>query len=327
MGIDEVGTLRALTQRRAILDGLIASYKGRIANTAGYSVLAEFGSVVDAVECAAEVQRALAEANSSLSNSLHVNFRIGVHVGDVMVKGGDLFGDGVNIAARLETLAQPGGVCISDDAYRQIRGKVNFILEDIGARSLKNIAEPMRVWRIRTNRAARSVAPRTSRLTRRLAAILVADVASYTSLVNANETDALERLGALRYEIIEPNITQHAGRLFRANGDAFLAKFVSAAQAVACAIAIQEETEQADNINMRLRIGVHVGDVMEQGDDLMGDNVYIAGRIESITAPGGISISRAVHDQVRDRINACFDDKGEIALMNIARPMQVVRCL
>jgi adenylate cyclase len=154
-------------------------------------------------------------------------------------------------------------------------------------------------------------------------------VAGYTSLVNANETDALERLGALRYEIIEPNIAKHAGRLFRANGDALLAEFPSAVQAVACAMAIQAETEQVaapldDNIKMRLRIGVHVGDVIAvDGEDLTGDNVFIAARIESLTAPGGISITRAVHDQVRDRINACFVDMGEIALKNIVRPMQV----
>ncbi len=169
---------------------------------------------------------------------------------------------------------------------------------------------------------------RTSRMTRRLAAILVADVASFTRLVNANETDALERLGALRYEIIEPNITRHAGRLFKVTGDGFLAEFPSAAQAVACAIAIQAETEQAaaaldDNVKMRLRVGVHVGEVMVEGEDLVGDSVYIASRLESVTVPGGISISRAVHDQVRDRINVCFDDKGEIPLKNIVRPMQV----
>src|SRR5258708_1080147 len=328
MGADEVGTLRDLTQRRAVLDGLIASHRGRIANTAGDSILAEFGSAVDAVQCSVEAQIALAEANAPMSPDRQINFRIGIHVGDVIVKGGDLFGDGVNITARLEVLAEPGGVCVSDDAYRQIRGKVNFILEDIGSRSLKNIADPMRVWRIRTNSAPLPVAPRISRFKRRLAAILVADVAGYTSLVNANETDALERLGALRYQIIEPNIAQHAGRLFRANSDPFLAEFPSAVQAVACAMTIQAETEQVaaaldDNNKMRLRIGVHVGDVIAEGEDLTGDNVFIAARIESLTAPGGISITRAVHDQVRDRINACFVDMGEIALKNIVRPMQV----
>ncbi|WP_249140561.1 adenylate/guanylate cyclase domain-containing protein [Bradyrhizobium arachidis] len=325
MGADEVGTLRSLTHRRAILDRLIAVHRGRIANTAGDSVLAEFGSAVEAIQCAVEVQAALAEANSGLSLERHVNFRIGVHVGDVMVRGGDLFGDAVNIAARLEALAEPGGVCVSDDAYRQIRGKANVILEDLGSRSLKNISYPMRIWRVRMNSDVQSVAPKTARLTRRLAAILIADVDGYTSF---DEAVALERLSALRYEIIEPSIAQHDGRLFRVNGDAFLAEFPTAVQAVGCAMAIQAETERVaaaagDNKGMRLRIGVHVGDVITTGEDLTGDNVFIAARIESMTAAGGISITRAVHDQVRDWINACFVDMGEIALKNVARPMQV----
>src|ERR1700756_147627 len=121
MGADEVGTLRDLTERRAILDELIASHRGRIANTAGDSVLAEFGSAVDAVKCAVDAQGALAEANSSLPAGRHISFRIGVHIGDVMVRAGDLFGDGVNIAARLQTLAKPGGVCISGTTYDQVR--------------------------------------------------------------------------------------------------------------------------------------------------------------------------------------------------------------
>ena len=102
MGADEVGTLKDLTERRAILDGLIGEHRGRIANTAGDSVLAEFGSAVDAVQCAVAAQTALAEENSSLPADRHINFRIGIHVGDVMVRAGDLFGDGVNIAARLQ---------------------------------------------------------------------------------------------------------------------------------------------------------------------------------------------------------------------------------
>jgi adenylate cyclase len=138
-----------MTQRRGTLDSLIASHRGRIANTAGDSVLAEFGSAVDAVQCAVEAQAALAGANAGVSPDRHISFRIGVHVGDVMVKGGDLFGDGVNIAARLEGIAEPGGICVSDDAYRQIRGKVHTGFDDLGAQTLKNIAEPMRAWRVR----------------------------------------------------------------------------------------------------------------------------------------------------------------------------------
>jgi adenylate cyclase len=118
MGTDEVRTLRELTQRRATLDSLIAAHRGRIANTAGDSVLAEFGSAVDAVQCAVEAQAALAGSNAGVAPDRHISFRIGIHVGDVMVKGGDLYGDGVNIAARLEGIAEPGGICLSDDAHR-----------------------------------------------------------------------------------------------------------------------------------------------------------------------------------------------------------------
>ena len=122
------GTLT--TERRAILDRIIGEHRGRIANTAGDSVLAEFGSAVDAVQCAVDAQTALAEANSHLSPDRRLSFRIGVHVGDVMVRGGDLFGDGVNIAARLQALAQPGSVCVSGATYEQV----------------KNIEEPIRVY-------------------------------------------------------------------------------------------------------------------------------------------------------------------------------------
>jgi adenylate cyclase len=163
---------------------------------------------------------------------------------------------------------------------------------------------------------------------RRLAAILAADVVGYSRLVSADETGTLARLSALRREVVEPNIAKHSGRLFKIMGDGFLAEFASAVQAVTCAVAIQKEVEDAafgldDNKKMRLRVGIHVGDVMVDGDDLMGDGVNIAARLESIAVTGGISVSRAVHDQVRDRIDVVFDDKGEIALKNIARPVQV----
>src|SRR5215510_801704 len=119
MGADEVGTLKGLTERRAILDRIIGEHRGRIANTAGDSVLVEFGSAVDAVKCAVDAQTALAEANSSLTPDRRITFRIGVHIGDVMVRAGDLFGDGVNIAARMQSIAKPGGACISSATYEQ----------------------------------------------------------------------------------------------------------------------------------------------------------------------------------------------------------------
>src|SRR5215207_8781804 len=146
MHADEVQTLRTLTAHRAIMDGLIAQHGGRIANTAGDSVLAEFPSVVDAVECAVAVQEKLAEANAGVAEDRGLRFRIGVHIGDVMVRGGDLLGDGVNVAARVQALADPGGVWLSDDAHRQVAGKTAASFEDRGEQQVKNIPRPMRVY-------------------------------------------------------------------------------------------------------------------------------------------------------------------------------------
>src|SRR6516225_651031 len=131
MGADEVSTLKDLTERRAILDRIIGDHRGRIANTAGDSVLAEFGSAVDAVQCAVTAQAALAEANAGVSSDKQINFRIGIHIGDVMVRAGDLFGEGVNIAARLQTLANPGTVCISGATYDQVRKVLPMTFVDL----------------------------------------------------------------------------------------------------------------------------------------------------------------------------------------------------
>ena len=148
MGTDEVGTLKGLTERRAILDRFIGEHRGRIANTAGDSVLAEFGSAVDAVKCAVDAQAALAEVNSGLSPDLRINFRMGIHIGDVMIRAGDLFGDGVNIAARLQTLAKPGGVCVSGSTYDQVRKVLPITFADLGAQQVKNIHEPIKAYQV-----------------------------------------------------------------------------------------------------------------------------------------------------------------------------------
>jgi TolB-like protein len=155
---------------------------------------------------------------------------------------------------------------------------------------------------------------------RRLAAILVADVVGYSRLMGSDESGTLTQLEALRTEIIEPQIARYAGRLFKSVGDGFLIEFVSAVQAVSCAKAIQEANGQA---RLPLRIGIHVGDVVVQGDDLMGDGVNVAARVEGIAEAGGIAITRAVHEQVRDKLDLGFMDKGEIELKNIQRPVQV----
>jgi len=149
---DEVGTLRRLTACRAILDERIAAYRGRIFGSAGDSVVADFASAVDAVQCAVAVQDALAKANSALPADQQLQFRIGVHIGDVIVQGENLFGDGVNIAARLEALAEPGGVCVSAAVRDQIGTKLPIAFTDLGEQQVKNIAQPVHVSRVVADR-------------------------------------------------------------------------------------------------------------------------------------------------------------------------------
>jgi adenylate cyclase len=148
MSLNEVGTLRTLTAHRQIMDHLIADHGGRIANTAGDSVLAEFPSAVDAVQCAVDVQHALSQANQDLPEEPSLRFRIGVHVGDVMVRGVDLLGDGINVAARLQTLAAPGGICISEPVYGYVRRTLPLTITDLGQQSVKNIEDPIRAFAV-----------------------------------------------------------------------------------------------------------------------------------------------------------------------------------
>src|SRR3974390_2299996 len=159
MGADEIGTLKGLTERRAILDRFIVEHGGHIANTAGDSVLAEFGSAVDAVQCAVEAQTALAEANTGLAPDRRIDFRIGIHIGDVMVRAGDLFGDGVNIAARLQSIAKSGTACISGTTYDQVRKVLPMTFVDLGVQQVKNIQEPIRAYQVGAPSGTQEAAP------------------------------------------------------------------------------------------------------------------------------------------------------------------------
>jgi TolB-like protein/class 3 adenylate cyclase/Flp pilus assembly protein TadD len=152
MGEDEAGTFRRLTElREQVLERLIADHGGRVVKLMGDGLLAEFASVVDAVACAVAWQKAVAEREASGEAASRLLFRIGISLGDVIVEGDDLYGDGVNIAARIEAEAEPGGICLSADAYRQAKGRVAVDFDDLGERSLKNVAEPVQVYRVATN--------------------------------------------------------------------------------------------------------------------------------------------------------------------------------
>jgi adenylate cyclase len=149
MAADEEGTLAALNARRRVIDELIARHHGRIFTTAGDSVMAEFASAVEAVRCAAAIQQEVERRNADLPEPGRMLFRVGVNLGDVMIAGDNLFGDGVNVAARLEGTAEPGGICISGAVYDQVRNKVDLSFADLGEQSLKNIGYPVRVFGVR----------------------------------------------------------------------------------------------------------------------------------------------------------------------------------
>lgn len=163
VGIDEEGTLdRLRTFRKDLIDPMIAAHRGRIVKTTGDGLLAEFASVVDAVRSAIDMQQAMAESNSGLVQDRRIEFRVGINLGDVVVEDdGDLMGDGVNVAARLEGIAEPGGICLSSAVYDQVRGKMDITAQDRGRQQLKNIAELVQIYSISAAHPA-AAAPHTT---------------------------------------------------------------------------------------------------------------------------------------------------------------------
>src|ERR1700752_2124847 len=158
MGDDEETTIRTLTAYRAVISSLIQQYRGRVVDSPGDNLLAEFASVVDAVRCAVEIQQALKGKNDELPPHRQMRFRIGINLGDVIVEGERLYGDGVNIAARLESLALPGGICISGTVYDQVENKLALTYDYQGEQTVKNIAKPVRTYRVLMDSAAIALA-------------------------------------------------------------------------------------------------------------------------------------------------------------------------
>ena len=166
--------------------------------------------------------------------------------------------------------------------------------------------------------------------TRRLAAILAADVAGYSRLMGADEEGTLERLKALRRELVDPKIAEHHGRIVKTTGDGLLVEFASVVDAVRCAVEVQQVTSDRNtgtsaDSRIELRIGINLGDVIVEGEDLYGDGVNIAARIEALADAGGVFVSNTVYDHVRDRLPFHFQDLGEQQVKNIARPVRVYR--
>ena len=246
MGADEEGTMKLLSAHRAVIDGIIEFHEGRIINTAGDSVLAEFASPVQAVRCAVEIQDALRTRNDALPEGKRLEFRIGVNLGDVMVKGDDLLGDGVNVAARLESVADPGGICVSSSVYDQIAGKLDLGFVDVGQKSLKNIDRPVRVYRVDRNGRRRSpVARRESHVAGAKwfagLALIVALGAGAWYFVLLPQSREAERVEAAAKAKAAADERARAEQVARAQAEAETMKAAEAAKAAQAAKAAAEE--------------------------------------------------------------------------------------
>ncbi len=209
MGEDEEATIRTLTSHRQVMTFLIPRHRGRVVDSPGDNLLAEFGSVVDAVQCAVVIQTTLRAENANLPEQRRMEFRIGINLGDVMVEGERIYGDGVNIAARVEGLAEAGGICISGTVFDQVKGKVSVNFEDLGPQQVKNIAEPVRAYRAVLGSGTASARPQQK------IEIPRQDLRQASNLYNATLT---ARLSPVLYKGIE-DVLQRRKETFNAGGD------------------------------------------------------------------------------------------------------------
>jgi class 3 adenylate cyclase/TolB-like protein len=338
MRLDEENALvRLKTHRRDLIDPKVRAHRGRIVNTAGDGLLVEFFSVVDAVRCAAEVQRVMIDRNADVPEGKRISFRIGVNLGDVIVEPNDVFGEGVDVAVRLEALADPGGVWISRVVRDQIRDKLPYVFEDMGEQTFKNIARPVRIYALSAAAVASLPAvPGAAKgdkrriANRRLAAILAADIAGYSRLIGTDEHGTLQAFKTIRTELFDPIIAEHHGRLVKTTGDGFLVEFSSVVDALRCATEVQAHMGQRNatvpiDKRIEFRLGINVGDIVVEDGDIFGDGVNVSVRLEGLAEPGGICVSARVQEDAEGKLDIFFEDLGDRQLKNIVRPVRVYR--
>jgi adenylate cyclase len=338
MRVDDEGTVARLkAHRRDLIDPRIIAYRGRIIRTATDALLAEFSSVVDAARCAAEVQRCMADRDADMAESERIAFRIGINLCDFIWDGDDIFGSGVEVAARLEELAEPGGICVSEIVRDQIHEKLPYQFEYMGERSFKNITRAVRVYAM-SAAAVASLPPAPSMTkgdtqiisTRRLAAIVAADLVGYSRLIGADEGGTLQTFKTIRAEVFDPKIAAHHGRLVKTTGDGLLAEFSSVVDALHCATEIQAQMAVRNAAvttakRIDFRIGINVGDIVVEDGDIFGDGVNVAVRLEGLAESGGICVSARVQEDVVGKLDLSFEDMGDQQLKNIARSVRVYR--
>src|SRR5262245_25273048 len=324
MGADEARTVSDLKGHQAAVLPMVGEFGGRIIDTAGDGILAEFPSVVNAVKCAVAIQSKMAERNTTIEQERRMQFRIGINIGDVVYDETRIYGDGINVAARLEGIAEAGGICVSGKVYDEISGRIDLAFQDIGEQQLKNIARPVKVYRVQLGKTGTRVEKR------RLTAILAADVAGYSRLVGNDEDGTLAQWKAHWKALIGPSIKKFHGRTVRVIGDGLLVEFASVVDAVRCAVEVQRgmAARNADvphDKRIEFRMGINFGELIIDGSDFWGDAVNIAARLEALADPGGICASGRVQEDAQGKLDVVFENAGEQQLKNIARPVRVYR--
>ena len=322
MGMDEEGTHERLKVHLGeLVNPKIDEHRGRIVKNTGDGVLAEFASVVDAVRCAVEIQRGMTDREPGVPEERRIRFRVGINLGDVIVDEQDIFGDGVNVAARLQELAPPGGVAISARVHEDIVDRMDARFEDIGPQVLKNIARPVPVWRWSPNIGATAAGHRQ-------ATIVVTDVVRFTALMRQDAATTLAMLTSLRREVVDPLAIRHGGRLVKPLGDGEMLEFPDTLSAMRFVLDMQRAVtargaSMPEDQRIAYNIGVSVGDVFVLNEDLVGESVNVAFLIERFAEPGGACVSDAVYRQVRGKIDATFVELGEKQFRIVGQPVLV----
>ena len=292
VGADEEGTLRTLSAYRQVIDELVAEHSGRVFSSAGDSVVAEFASPVEAVRCAADIQRDLERRNAEQPEDRRMRFRIGINLGDVVVEGDNLLGDGVNVAARLEALSVPGGISISRSVRDQIRDKLKLRLEDQGEVTVKNITRPIRVFRVLLDDISSTEGPAAENI------LLSADVRGFALLMGDDDDLASADLAHNR-TLFTQAIDQHDGRALEPAGDSIAALFSTPADAARCAIEAQTAIAAwNDSVpperRLRFRVGIELAD---EGAGSRPGTVGVVGT-EFYAVPGEVCVSGDIYERL-----------------------------
>ena len=322
MGADEARTARDLKEHQAAVLPIVVAFGGRVIGTAGDGILAEFPTVVNAVKCAVAVQSKMAERNVGAEPSDAGVPHWGRYRRRSLRQSPHLWRRN-QVATRLEAIAEPGGICISSKVYEEVSGRIDLAYQDIGEQQLKNIARPVRVYRVQLGKTRTGAE-------RQLTAILAADVAGYSRLVENDEEGTLTQWKAHWHALIEPKIKEFHGRIVRVIGDGVLVEFASVVDAVRAAVEVQRgmaarNAEVPHDKRIEFRMGINFGELIIDGRDFWGDAVNIAARLEALADPGGICVSGRVQEDVKGKLDIVFEDAGEQQLKNIARSVRVYR--